>query len=101
MRDSRGRSPSPRRIGRAVGSFRESIEPATPLAAMETVWDEAVGAGIAAVTSPVSERDGVLTVNCESAVWAEELAMMEPQIRARIHAAAPESGLRQIRFRTA
>lgn len=101
MRDHRGRSPSPRPIGRAVGSFREQIEPATPLAAIETVWEGAVGAGIAAVARPVSERDGVLLVECESAVWAEELSLMEPKIRARLEEATPGRAPERIRFRAA
>lgn len=101
MRDSRGRSPSPRPIGRAIGSLRERIEPATPLAAIETVWADVVGPGIAEVARPVRERDGVLVVECQSAVWAEELSLMEPKIRARIGDAIPGRGPQKIHFRTA
>lgn len=100
MRDSRGRSPAPRRIGEVTGAFRTRIEPATPLAAIQTVWDQAVGEGIAAVARPVSEREGVLTVQCESAVWAGELALMEVRIRARLEAALGGEGPVSIRFRT-
>lgn len=100
MRDSRGRSPSPRRISEAVGAFRTRIEPATPLAGIQTVWDEAVGDGIAAVARPVSERDGTLTVECQSAVWAGELAFMEERIRSRLNEALDGNGPASIRFKT-
>ncbi len=100
MRDARGRSPSPRRIGRAVGAFREEIEPVKPLARIQTVWDDAVGEAIAAVARPVGEREGTLTVECESSVWAGELALMEPRIKARIDEALGGDGPETIRFRT-
>lgn len=99
MRDHRGRSPAPRPIAKAVGSFRQAIEPATPLAAVETVWEEAVGVGIAAVAAPVTERDGVLTVECESSVWAEELTLMEPKIRSRLADLLADEPPSRIRFR--
>lgn len=100
MRDHRGRSPAPRAIAKAVGSFRREIEPATSLASIETVWEEAVGAGIAAVASPVTERDGILTVECDSSVWAEELTLMEPKIRSRLASLLADEPPSRIRFRS-
>jgi len=100
MRDSRGRSRSPRRIAAAVGRVRSGIEPATSLAAVERVWADVVGAAVAAVARPVSERDGVLTVTCEGAVWAQELSLMESKIRARLAAEIGEKAPTGIRFRT-
>lgn len=100
MRDSRGRSRSPRRIGTAVGRVRSRIEPDTPLAAVERVWAQVVGAGIAAVTRPAGERDGVLTVTCEGAVWAQELSLMESDIRARLAGEIGDKAPAEIRFRT-
>lgn len=100
MRDRRGRSPSPKRLGEAVGSFRDSIAPLTLLASIETVWDRAVGEQIAAVARPVAERDGVLTVQCENAVWAQELTLMEPRLRARIDRELDGDGPEKLRFRS-
>lgn len=100
MRDRRGRSPAPRRLGKAVSDFRDSIAPATPLAAIQSAWVRAVGAPLAEVARPVSERDGVLVVECESAVWAQELAMMEDGLRSRIDEETGGNGPEKIRFRS-
>ncbi|MCO5316781.1 MAG: DUF721 domain-containing protein [Solirubrobacterales bacterium] len=99
MRDQRGRSPSPRPLSEAVNALRESIGPETPLARIEAVWRDAVGDGIAAVAIPVSERDGVVTVECESAVWADELTLMERGIRDRLAAELPDQEAPKLRFR--
>ena len=37
--------------------------------------------------SPPAERDGVVTVTCASAVWAQELDLMAPELVARLNAA--------------
>lgn len=100
MRDSRGRSPSPRRLGFAVSRVREEITPETPLATIQTVWAEVVGPQLAAVTSPVEEREGVLTVACEGAVWTQELSLMEPRLREKLDLALGGNGPEKLRFRT-
>lgn len=99
MRDGRGRSPAPRRLGDAVVSFRDSISPPTLLATVETVWERAVGERIAAVARPVSERDGVITVECESSVWAQELTLMERRLRSRLEREIDGDGPSELRFR--
>ena len=80
MRDARGRSPSPKPIGEALNRVLDSIAPKTPLAEVQTVWREAVGPQIAAVTRVTEEREGVLTVECDDPVWAQELEMMGPRL---------------------
>jgi predicted nucleic acid-binding Zn ribbon protein len=69
--------------------------PRTDLAAAQAVWPEVVGAAIAAAAEPISERDGVLTVRCASATWAQELSLMEAELlerlRERLGEAAPSS----------
>jgi predicted nucleic acid-binding Zn ribbon protein len=75
--------------------------PATPLARAQAAWGEAAGSGLAAVAEPVSERDGVLTVACESAVWAQELELLSGDLLARLNAALADSGdpqLARLRF---
>jgi len=39
---------------------------------------------VAAVAAPVSEREGVVTVACESAVWAQELELLRGDLEARL-----------------
>jgi predicted nucleic acid-binding Zn ribbon protein len=75
--------------------------PATPLARAQAAWAEAAGSGLAGVAEPVSERDGVLTVACESAVWAQELELLSSDLLARLNAALADSGdpqLARLRF---
>jgi predicted nucleic acid-binding Zn ribbon protein len=68
-------------------ALREALQrsaPRTELASVQTAWREAVGDAIAAEAEPVSESDGVLTVRCRSATWAQELSLMEPEILGRL-----------------
>ena len=44
----------------------------------------AAGPAIAAAARPTAERDGVLTVTCDAAVWAQELDMMAGELIPRI-----------------
>jgi len=101
MRDWRGRSPDPKHLGEALGALRDEIAPPTPLAGVQSVWDEVVGQRIAAVTDVVSERDGIVTVDCRSSVWAQELEMMKGRIMARLRDRLGDSGPEDVRFRTA
>jgi len=100
MRDERGRSPNPEPVGRALGQLKRMIAPETPLAEAQAAWPVAVGDRITAVTDVVEEVDGVLFVDCESAVWSQELALMEPRLREILDAAMGSPGPREIRFRT-
>jgi len=101
MRDSRGRSPSPKPIGRLARDFSATVAPQTPLAAIQAIWDEAVGERIAAVTEVVEEREGLVTVECSTAVWAQELELMAPRISARIADRLGGEGPEKLRFRVA
>jgi predicted nucleic acid-binding Zn ribbon protein len=90
---------TPRPLGEALRGAVESAAPATPLAAVQRVWSEAVGERIAAAASPVSERDGTVTVACESATWAQELDLLEGQIASRLRSKLPpETALERLRF---
>ncbi len=84
MRDGRGRSPSPKRLGEVLGEIRGEVMPQTPLAAVQAVWDRVVGERIAAVTEVSAEREGTVTVECSSASWAQELELMGPRIVVRL-----------------
>ena len=47
----------------------------------------AAGPAIAAAARPAAERDGVLTVTCAAAVWAQELDLMASSSSPRLNAA--------------
>jgi predicted nucleic acid-binding Zn ribbon protein len=49
----------------------------------------------------VAERDGVLTVSCDAAVWAQELELMADVLIARINDALGDDAVRSLRCRTA
>jgi predicted nucleic acid-binding Zn ribbon protein len=95
------RRPAPRPLALALDGVVERSEPATLLARAQGVWREVAGSGLAPFAEPVAERDGTLTVACESAVWAGELELLGPDLLTRMNAAldGPEGGkLRRLRF---
>ena len=79
------RRTAPRRLGLALAGVSERLAPATTLAQVQARWPETVGAAIAAEAEPVSERDGLVTVACRSAVWAQELDLLGPEVVMRLN----------------
>jgi predicted nucleic acid-binding Zn ribbon protein len=80
------RRPEPRPLSRAVATLTDRLAPHTTLAEVQRVWPELVGPVIAAQADPTSERDGVLRITCSSAVWAQELDLMGPELVGRLNA---------------
>jgi predicted nucleic acid-binding Zn ribbon protein len=78
---------APRRLSLALDGVLERSEPATLLGRAQGVWGEVAGPGLVRVSQPVSERDGVLTIACESAVWAHELELLGPDLLTRMNEA--------------
>lgn len=76
---------APRPIGATLGAVLERTAPATVIARVQQRWPIAVGEAIAAESEPVSERDGIVTVGCRSAVWAEELSLLAPALLERLN----------------
>jgi predicted nucleic acid-binding Zn ribbon protein len=81
------RRTQPRPLSHAVAALADRLAPQTTLAEIQRVWLDAVGDVIAAQAEPTGEREGVLTVTCSSAVWAQELDLMGPELVGRINAA--------------
>lgn len=93
---------APRSLASVLEDVRAELAPATTLAQLQERWEGAVGPVVSAEASPVSERSGVVTVACHSAVWAQELALMGAELLASINAAlerpdAPPR-VRELRF---
>ena len=44
------------------------------------MWPRVAGERFARAAEPVAERDGVITVACESAVWAQELDLLSERV---------------------
>jgi predicted nucleic acid-binding Zn ribbon protein len=94
---SRRRAPRP-----AANAFQAALQqaaPKTPLAAIQAGWSAAVGDRLAAVAAPVSEREGVLTVECADAVWSQELDLMQETLLQRLREELGEQAPRALRFR--
>jgi predicted nucleic acid-binding Zn ribbon protein len=95
----RGRRRGPRELSHALRALRAQAAPPTLLAAVQERWAEVVGARIAGEAAPVSERGGVVTVACRSAVWAAELSMLATGIEQGLNEALGAVGrVRGLRF---
>src|SRR4051794_34028763 len=82
----------PKRLGDALRAVRTEAAPATLLAATQEVWAEVAGPQVAAESAPVSERDGLITVACHSAVWAQELDLLQRELVEKLNGALRERG---------
>jgi predicted nucleic acid-binding Zn ribbon protein len=90
---------APRPASEALRAVRQQAAPKTRLAATQSVWEEAVGARIAAVARPVSERDGEVTISCQDSVWMQELDLMQEQLLQRLYERLGADAPRSLRFR--
>jgi predicted nucleic acid-binding Zn ribbon protein len=88
----------PRLASAALREVLAETSPATLLADVQRVWAHVVGPGIAAQAEPVGERDGVVTVACRSATWAQELDLMQEELAARLNMSLGERRLAGLRF---
>ncbi|HET8592389.1 MAG TPA: DUF721 domain-containing protein [Solirubrobacterales bacterium] len=92
---------APRPLAAAVGEALERAAPATVLAAVQRAWRGVVGEAIAREAAPVAERQGVITVACRSATWAQELDLLGDQILTEIRRELGDEGSpRKLRFVT-
>jgi predicted nucleic acid-binding Zn ribbon protein len=87
---------APRALATALEAVVRDAAPATLLARVQGVWSETAGPGMAAAAAPISERDGVVTVGCESAVW--ELELLGPELLRGLEAQLGGPLVRQLRF---
>jgi predicted nucleic acid-binding Zn ribbon protein len=90
---------APRALSIALGRVTAGLEPATTLARVQGCWADTVGAGLAVVSEPVSEREGVVTVACQDAMWANELQLMSPDLITALNTALGDQSVAQLRFK--
>ena len=91
-----------RPISAALPAVLQQAAPKTPLAAIQMAWPKAVGPAIDRVASPVSEREGEITVSCASASWAEQLDLLQNELLGKLNTALGEAAqVREMRFRVA
>ena len=87
----------PRPLSSALDTLAARLAPASVLGEVQSAWREAVGPSISAMAWPVAERGGVLTVSCESSVWAQELDLMSDAIRERLNDRLASGEIRRLR----
>ena len=87
----------PRPVGLALDSVTAAIAPATLLAEVQRVWPQVAGERFARAADPVSERDGVIIVSCESAVWAQELDLLSERVIEGLNEALGRPAVRRLR----
>jgi predicted nucleic acid-binding Zn ribbon protein len=89
---------APRRLEHALDTVLPDVAPATLLARVQAAWKEIAGPRLAEAAAPVSERDGVVTVACESGVWAQELDLLAPDLLSGLEAALGARSVTKLRF---
>jgi predicted nucleic acid-binding Zn ribbon protein len=87
----------PRPVASALDRLTTQLAPATLLAEVQRTWAEAAGPAFAAQSEPVSERDGVVTVACASAVWAQELELLSEHVIERLNERLGRPAVRRLR----
>jgi predicted nucleic acid-binding Zn ribbon protein len=89
---------APRTAASALHGVLETRAPKTLLARVQSEWERVCGAAIAAESQPVAEREGVITVACRSATWAQELDLMQESLLERLNAALAGHRIEGLRF---
>ncbi|HEX4717112.1 MAG TPA: DUF721 domain-containing protein [Thermoleophilaceae bacterium] len=82
--------------------LRDAVDKAAPdtlLARVQAVWPEVAGAAITAEAVPSTEREGIVTVDCSGAVWAQELTLLEPELVGRLNDRLEGVQARSLRFK--
>jgi predicted nucleic acid-binding Zn ribbon protein len=84
-------------VGLALDAVTGSLAPATLLAEVQRVWPQVAGERFARAAEPVSEREGVVIVACESAVWAQELDLLSERVIGALNEALGRPAVRRLR----
>jgi len=81
----------------ALDALTADTMPATLLAEVQRAWSQAAGEAFAGQSEPVSERAGVITVGCASAVWAQELDLLSERVVQRLNEALGRPAVKGLR----
>jgi hypothetical protein len=92
------RRKGPRSVSFALDSLADRLEPPTLLAAIQRAWP-AVAGSFATVSEPVAEREGVVTVACDSAVLSSELDLMSELVIERLNTELGRPAVKRLRTR--
>ena len=87
----------PRPLAVALDRLTAELSPGTLLAEVQRAWPAAAGEAFGSHSEPVAERDGVVTVACASAVWAQELDLLSERVVQRLNEALGRAAVRGLR----
>ncbi|MEO8529430.1 MAG: DciA family protein [Pseudolysinimonas sp.] len=90
----------PRGVGDVLLAVTSSRGWESPIARAELVasWPDIVGEDTAAHATPIGIEDGVLTVQCDSTAWAQQLRLMNATVLASIAERFPAAQVETARF---
>ncbi|WP_328407746.1 DUF721 family protein [Nocardia sp. NBC_00403] len=90
----------PQLLGRLTGSIAKNRGWSTKVAEGMVLgrWSGVVGDDIASHATPVTLKDGVLSIAAESTAWATQLRMLQGQILAKINAAVGQGVVTSLRI---
>ena len=88
---------NPRPVSFALDSLGDRLEPATLIAKIQRHWPAVSGSFSGC--RPAYERDGELTIDCGSAVQAQELDLMSELVVARLNEALGQPAVKRLRPR--
>jgi predicted nucleic acid-binding Zn ribbon protein len=94
------RRPAPRPLRIALEGVALAAAPPGLLPRVQGAWPGVAGPAVAAEAEPISEREGVVTVVCRSAVWAHELELLSAELLPRLNAELGDAAVRELRFTT-
>ncbi len=83
---------APRALSAVLPAALSGAAPPTLLARVQAAWPGVAGEALAAATAPVAEREGVVTISCESSLWAHELDLLQRDLLTRLSEALEVSG---------
>jgi predicted nucleic acid-binding Zn ribbon protein len=90
------RRPAPRPLAAILGPVTAAASPKTVLARVQVAWPEVAGPALAGAAAPVAERQGVVTLACESAAWAQELELLSADLLPRVNERIAPGGEAQV-----
>jgi predicted nucleic acid-binding Zn ribbon protein len=94
------RRSAPRPVAVSLERITAGLAPATLIAEVQRAWPEAAGEAFAATCTPASERAGTVWVDCESAVWAQELDLLSERVLERLNRLVGDGRVTRLRART-
>ena len=89
---------APRPLAEALKGVQRDAAPTTLIAAVQAAWPNVAGETLAAAAQPVSASERVVTIACESGVWAHELELLGSDLRDRLNASLEGTRIEKLRF---